>query len=82
MYFYCVLPRSITKESMNAKHVLLLAWSKERIGLLDDVLSKLAALSGFDTVEYDSSAMGNLFMVTRIRRMRYLKENPESSADL
>ena len=82
MYFYRVLPRNITKECINVKHGLLLVWGEERLGLRDDVLSTLTAWSGFDTVEYDSSAMGNLFMVTRIRHIRHLKEIPESSAGL
>ena len=68
-YFYRVLPRNITKECIKAKHGLLLVWGEERIGLRDDVLSILTAWSGFDIVEYDSFAMGNLFMVTRIRHI-------------
>ena len=55
---------------------------EERLSLRDDVLSTLTAWSGFDTVEYDSSAMGNLFMVTRIRHIWHLKEIPDSSAGL
>ena len=82
MYFYRVLPRNITKECINVKHGLLLVWGEERIGLRDDVLSTLTAWSGFDTVEYDSSAMGNPFMVRRTRHIRHLKEIPDSSAGL
>ena len=65
MYVYHVLPRIITKECINVKLGLLLVWGEERTGLRDDVLRTLTAWSGSDTVEYDSSAMGNLFMVTR-----------------
>ena len=63
-------------------HGLLLVWGEEWIGPLDDVLSILKAWSGFVTVKYDSPAMGNIFMVIRIRHIRHLKENPESSAGL
>ena len=63
MYFYRILPRNITKECMNVKHGLLLVWGEERIGLLEDVLSILPAWSDFDTMKYDSSVTGNLFMV-------------------
>ena len=82
MYFYRVLPRNITKECINVKHGLLLVWGEERIGMQDDVLGTLTPWSGFGTVEYDSSAVGNLFMGTRIRHIPYLQEMLESSAGL
>ena len=82
MYFCRVSPQNITKECINVEHGLLLVWGEGRIGLLDDVLGTLTAWSGFDAVEYDSSAMGNLFMVARIHHIRYLREIVESSAGL
>ena len=50
---------------------LLLVWGEERISLLDDVLSTLPVRPGFDTVEYDLSATGNIFIVVLIRHVRY-----------
>ena len=82
LYFYPVLPRNVTKEFINVKHGLLLVLGEERIGQRGDVLSTLSAWSGFDTVEYDSSAMRNIFMVTGIRHMQHLKEIPESFAGI
>ena len=80
MYFSRVLPQNITKECINVEHGLVLAWGEGRIDLLDDVRSTLTAWSGFAAVEYHSSAMGNLFMVTMICHIRHLTEILESSA--
>ena len=59
---------------INIKHGLLLVWGDEWIVLLDDVLRILTAWSGFDTVEYDSSTTGNLFMVVRVRHIPCLEK--------
>ena len=49
--FYCILPGNIVRECMtNVKYGLSFVWFKERIRLLDYVLSVLPAWLGFDTV--------------------------------